>query len=128
MNELQQKLIQKALQELKTAEHVLRIDNFNAAASRTYYALFYAVQALLIENNLMANSHGGIISLFANHYIKTGIFPKDMGKTLSKIFEKRQISDYDFEFMMTREEAELMLVEGEKFADKIIAYMNGKAV
>jgi len=36
-------LIKKSLKELQTAELLIQNDLFNAAVSRTYYAMFYAV-------------------------------------------------------------------------------------
>ncbi|OQA79337.1 MAG: hypothetical protein BWY32_01669 [bacterium ADurb.Bin243] len=45
MNELDS-LIRKSLKELENAELLIQHDSFNAAVSRTYYAMFYAVQDL----------------------------------------------------------------------------------
>ena len=60
-----------------------------------YYACFYAVSALLIKHNFNAVTHSGVRHLFGQHFIVTGKIPFELGKHYTKLFEKRQKSDYD---------------------------------
>ena len=66
-----------------------------AAANRMYYACYYMVSALLLKNGLSSHTHGGTISLFGLHFIKTGVVPSELGKFYSELFELRQTGDYD---------------------------------
>lgn len=58
--------------------------------NRLYYSMFYAVLALLQEKQLGTSKHIGAISMFDKEFIKTGIFDKEMSKTLHRAFELRQ--------------------------------------
>lgn len=50
--------------------------------NRLYYAMFYAVLALLQEKEMGTSKHSGAIALFDREYVKTGLFPKEMSKAL----------------------------------------------
>jgi uncharacterized protein (UPF0332 family) len=62
--------------------------------NRLYYAMFYAVLALLQEKELGTSKHSGAIALFDREYVKTGLFSKEMSKALHRAFELRQKGDY----------------------------------
>ena len=49
---------------------------WETAANRLYYALFHAISALLISDDLRVKSHRGVMALFGEHYVRTGIFSK----------------------------------------------------
>jgi uncharacterized protein (UPF0332 family) len=116
-------LIERAKKYLNSAEILLENEDFESAVSRTYYAMFYSVQALLLTKNMSFSSHKGVISAFGEHFIKTGIFSKDMGRELNKAFEKRQISDYEYTFVILKEEAEELFKSGVNFVAKIAQYL-----
>jgi len=46
-----------------------------------------------------------VISLFGEHFIKTGIFDRDLGKALSDAYDKRLIGYYGIGFILTEGEA-----------------------
>ncbi len=78
--------------------------------------MFFSVEALLLTKNLSVSTHK---ASFGEHFIKTGIFPKDMGKDLSTAMEKRQLGDYESIAVITTNEAEIVLTKGESFCAKI---------
>lgn len=51
--------------------------------------------ALLVKNNIAAQTHGGARQMFGLHFVKTGLISKDLGKFYTDIFDKRQTGDYD---------------------------------
>jgi len=75
-------LIERAKRYLKSAEILLEEGDYESSVSRTYYAMFYSAQAMLLTKNLSFSSHKGVISAFGEYFVKTGIFPKEMGKEL----------------------------------------------
>ncbi len=85
--------------------------------------MFYSAQAMLLTKNLSFSSHKGAISAFGEHFVKTGIFPREMARELNRAFEKRQISDYEYTFVISKEEAEEMLAKGKQFVEKIVQYL-----
>lgn len=78
------------------AAKVLAENGFwNSAVNRLYYAVFYAVNALLVQNDIHASSHSGTRSQFSVHFIKTGKLDKKFGKLLTELYDWRQKGDYE---------------------------------
>ena len=119
-------LIKRAMRYLRSAEMLLRDKDCESSVSRTYYAMFYAAQAALLTKNLSFSSHKGVISAFGEHFIKTSVFPKEMGRELNRAFEKRQIGDYEYTFVISEMEAEQMLQSGKEFVKTIADWLNKK--
>jgi len=117
-------LVKRAKRYIRSAELLLNDKDYESSVSRTYYAMFYAAQAVLLTKKLTFSSHKGVISAFGKHFIKTGIFPKEMGRELNRAFEKRQIGDYCYTFVVSDEEAVQMLRYGKEFVDKITSWLN----
>jgi len=116
-------LIERASRYLKSAEILLKEGDYESSVSRTYYAMFYSVQALLLTKNLSFSSHKGVVSAFGRHFIKTAIFPKEMGRELNRAFEKRQIGDFEYTFVIAEDEAEEILRSGKKFVEVITRHL-----
>jgi uncharacterized protein (UPF0332 family) len=78
------------------AAKVLADNGFwNSSVNRLYYALFYAVNALLVLNEIPTKSHSATKSQFSMHFIKTGRLDKRYGRLLSQLFDWRQKGDYE---------------------------------
>ena len=116
-------LIKRAMRYLKSAEILLKEGDYESSVSRTYYAMFYSAQAMLLTQNLSFSSHKGVISAFGKYFVKTGIFPREMGRALNMAFEKRQIGDYEYKFVISKEEAKKILGDGNDFVEKIVQYL-----
>lgn len=57
--------------------------------------MFYAVNALLVMNNIQTKSHSATKSQFSLYFVKTGKFDKKYGKLFSELFDWRQKGDYE---------------------------------
>ncbi|MFP3870553.1 MAG: HEPN domain-containing protein [Syntrophobacteria bacterium] len=62
--------------------------------NRAYYAMFYAVLALLVHEPYSSSRHSGVLSYFNRRFIKEGILDKELGRALNRAFELRQRGDY----------------------------------
>jgi len=49
--------------------------------NRIYYSMFYSVQALLVLDEKAFSKHGQVKGYFNKEYIKSGIFPKEFGRS-----------------------------------------------
>jgi len=116
-------LIERARKYLRSAEILLDAEDYESSVSRTYYAMFYSAQAMLLTKNLSFSSHKGVISAFGEHFVNPGVFPREMGRELHRTFEKRQLGDYEYTFVITRGEAEQILANGKHFVEKIAQYL-----
>jgi len=116
-------LIKRARRYLQSAEILLKEGDFESCVSRAYYAMFYSAEALLLTKGLSFSSHRGVISAFGKHFVRTGIFSKDMSKEFHRAFEKRQLGDYEYTFVISKSEAKEMLEQGKEFVEKIVQYL-----
>jgi uncharacterized protein (UPF0332 family) len=117
-------LIQRAKKYIKSAEILLKEEDFDSSVSRSYYSMFYATEAVLLTKKLDFSSHKSVISLFGRYFVKTGIFKPEMGKRLSKTFEKRLVGDYSFAPQVNKEEAKEVLSWAKKFVMDIEKYLS----
>jgi uncharacterized protein (UPF0332 family) len=84
----------RAYETLQDARVLADKQRWNACVNRLYYACFYAVSALLAQDDLSSSRHTGVRSLFNRQYVKTGKVPKQMARVYNDLFERRQESDY----------------------------------
>jgi uncharacterized protein (UPF0332 family) len=82
MNESSEALIQYRLEQadesLESAQVLLESKKLRPSVSRSYYAMFYAVLALLVKEGLRISKHTGAISIFNREFVKKGIFDKQL--------------------------------------------------
>jgi uncharacterized protein (UPF0332 family) len=73
-------LIDKANRAAASARLLLDAGDVDGACNRAYYAMFDAARAALIQSGApvvpeVAKTHGGLISAFSLHLVKTGRVP-----------------------------------------------------
>lgn len=101
-----QNLLEKSINYLKASKLLIDQNFQDSAISRIYYAMFYSVQAVLLEQGVIANTHKGTITKFHELFIKSKIFDKEIALILSEGFDKRGVADDDVAFYISREDAE----------------------
>ncbi len=121
-----QSYLKRSARYIKSAKLLLRDGDYSSSISRSYYAMFYLAEALLLIHDLSYSSHKGVISAFGKHFVKTGIFEKEFSKTLAQSFEKRQLAEYETGVEISQEEAEEILIKAEKFLKKARKYLEKK--
>lgn len=86
--------LERAEESLQAADVLVKSHLLIPAMNRVYYAMFYAVHALLAYDEVSFSKHGQVKGYFNREYIKTGIFPVTFGKRYNTVFEYRQKFDY----------------------------------
>ena len=104
---------------LEQAEKIAELGYWDMVANRLYYAVFHAVTALLIKNGHKVGTHKGVVLLFGQHYIKTGIFSINEGRLYSQLQTMREKADYVCTFQTSQEEIVPMLEPARKMIEKI---------
>lgn len=94
-----------------------------SVVNRTYYAMFYAVLALLVKEPFQSSKHSGVIGYFNRHFIKERKFPSEMGKYLNLAFEARQEGDYKEFSELSKENVEELLKHAGIFIEEIRKYL-----
>jgi uncharacterized protein (UPF0332 family) len=93
--------------------------------NRLYYAMFYAVLALLQAKEMGTSKHSGAIALFDREFVKTGAFPKEMSKALHWAFELRQKGDYMEETEVTADDVTEIRPVAEQFVESAERFLLG---
>jgi len=91
------KLMEMAEKSCLAANDLLKMGYLNDAASRAYYSMFYAAQALLLVSDApvkptIGKTHSGLINAFSEHIVNKGIVSKNMGKLLSIAHKSRLLT------------------------------------
>ena len=76
------KLRIESAQNTYEAAKVLAQNGFwNSAVNRLYYSVFYAVNALLVRNEVYVQTHSGMRNQFSKLFVKTGKLDKNMANS-----------------------------------------------
>ncbi len=121
-------LIQYRLKEaddsIREAEVLLKEGmSTRAVMNRLYYAMFYAVLALLQEKQVGTSKHAGAISIFDKEFIKSGVFDKELSLVLHRAFELRQKGDYMEQADVVKEDIDEIFPKAIDFVNKIKEYL-----
>lgn len=116
-------LMEKASTSVSSAKLLLGDGFFDYTVSRSYYAMFYAAEAILLTKELKFSSHRSVISLFGEHFVKTGTFQPIFGKRLSEAFKNRLVGDYSYTSKIDEETAKDTLDWAEEFVEEIDNYL-----
>ncbi|MGA2938195.1 MAG: HEPN domain-containing protein [Syntrophobacteraceae bacterium] len=111
MTEAVRELLDKSLQSIRAAELLLKEGYFSFAASRAYYSMFYAVEALLLSRELSFSRHSGVITAFGKEFVKTGAFDSRFHRYLINAFELRNAGDYGAVQAVSEENARQVIEE-----------------
>ncbi len=116
-------LLTKAKESLKAAEMLSDGGFYDFSASRSYYAMFYATEAILLSKNLSFSKHSAVIAAFGKEFIKTKIFPHKMRDSLVSAFELRQMGDYGSPGSVSKEKAQMLIEQAKEFIDFVKEYL-----
>jgi len=122
--ELTRYRVQQAEESLDEARFLLAGGkSARSVINRAYYAMFYAVLALLVYEEFSSSKHTGVLSYFNRRFIKAGIFDKSLGLWLSKAFELRQRVDYREQVEPAPEQAAQVLEQAGQFVRAVTAHL-----
>ena len=107
--------LQTARSDLKSAKILLAAEEYKGANNRAYYAIFHAINAVHAVGGKAYKRHKDAIANFNKEYVKTEIFPREIGRKISEAVEIRHASDYDDFYIASREEAERQITVADEF-------------
>ncbi len=115
MKETARKFLDKSEQSIAAAKHLLQDGYTEFAASRAYYAMFYAAEGILSEQGRRFRKHAGVHAAFGEHFAKTGLMDPKLHRWLLDAFDKRVKGDYGVDEVLVRGDAELLIGQAEEF-------------
>jgi uncharacterized protein (UPF0332 family) len=115
--------MEQAHETLREAEILLNESALRGTINRAYYAMFYALLALLATKRLGTSKHSGALSLFDREFVKTGVFPRELSRSLRLAFDRRQTHDYGEMTRINRQIAEEVVMDAKTFVAAIEAHL-----
>ena len=85
---------QKAQEALASARSELAAGRFDFAVNRAYYAAFYAASAAVLGRGKRVVKHQGLSACIHRDLVRSGELSAEWGKTFDRLFESRQMADY----------------------------------
>jgi len=111
--------LEKSKETLQDAKVLFEKASLASTVNRIYYAMFYAVNGLLLSKNLSSSKHSGVRSLFNKEFVNRGLVDRKLGKFYSKMFEERQEGDYKDFIKFDKDIVKSWLEDAEDFIKKI---------
>lgn len=111
----QEQLLKKAYDSLHAARVLDREEMYDFSASRSYYAMFYATQALLLAKGLSFSKHSAVIAAFGREFAKQAIVPVEFHRYLIEAQEDRNVGDYGIGPGISPDEAKEQIMRAEEF-------------
>jgi len=87
--------LNRAKETLIEVQVIVESGYYTTAVNRLYYACYYAVLALLIKNNINAQTHSGARQMLGLHFVSNNKLSKDHARFYAQIFNDRISGDYD---------------------------------
>lgn len=119
MTEEVKKLIEKAEHALEVAEKLMEDAYPSDAASKIYYSMYYAAQALLKSEGIDVIKHSAVESALGYYFAKAGKIEPKYHRMLIDARKIREIADYDIQEEIIEPTASLKIEEGKSFLSAI---------
>ena len=101
---------------ISTTEGALfSIEDYKRANNRAYYSIFHAINAVHAVSGKAYKRHKDAVANFNKDYVKTSVFPREMGRKIGQAEEIRHASDYDDFYIASKEESERQISVADEF-------------
>ena len=112
------KLIARGKENLQEMNKLLEYNLYFGTVNRGYYAIFHAISALILfEHEKEFSSHKAVISFFGKYYAKEGKVPQKYHRIFINAFNIRQMSDYDYDALVSEEQAKEIAGNAKEIVD-----------
>ena len=118
--------LERAREELDTAELLFDNERLKAANNRAYYSIYYSLTAVLCLEPIAFKKHKDMIGYFNKNYVHTDRFPREIGRNISKAAKIRHASDYDEFYIASKEEAERQIQTAKELVDLVDKFISEK--
>jgi len=119
-------LLTKANQSIKAAENLLDDGFVDFSVGRSYFAMFYALEALLLTQELSFSKHSAVISAFGKEFVKTGKFDSKFHADILEAFDLRNAGDYGAPHAILKEKAEELIKKAKALLRAVRIYLLNK--
>lgn len=124
MTEDQAALLEQAHQSIAAAGVLLDAGYAGFAASRAYYAMFYAARALREGEGLSFSKHSAVIAAFGQHFARTGRLPAEHHRHFIQAELVRREGDYGVTSTVTPDQVKETLARADRFVALAEQYLS----
>ncbi|MCR4720484.1 MAG: HEPN domain-containing protein [Lachnospiraceae bacterium] len=124
LRDLSQYRLERAKEDLKTAEENLACGSLRASVNRSYYAIFHALRAITALDQFDSGKHSGIIAFFNHNYVKSGLFGKEISKIIDSSYRLREKADYDDFYIVSKDDASKQIEKATIVIEQVEQYLN----
>ncbi len=114
--------IETAKSDVRSANILLKEEEYRGANNRAYYAIYHAISAVHALDGKSYKRHKDTLANFNRDYVKTEIFPKTFGRRIAQAEEIRHASDYDDFYIATKEKAVEQIMTAQELIQLIESY------
>ncbi len=110
------------------SEAVLLNENgkYPAAVNRAYYAMYYALSALAVQEGFQTGKHAQLIGWFNKNWIRTKKIDQRFSKIIFQAFDKRMLGDYSDMPVFSEEEVGKLISDAIEFTKMIRILLSEK--
>ena len=113
----------RAEQAFQAARTLVDVGLHADSISRSYYAAFPCLRALLLSRGLEAKTHAGALHVFNVEFIRSGLFASSHNRLLAGSERSRELADYDAAITFSRKDADAALRDAEAFRADVVAHL-----
>lgn len=115
--------LERAEEDLLTAESNHESGFYKAAINRSYYVIFHSIRAVNILDGFDASKHSSVIAHFNQFFVHTGEFEKTTYKLIDSAYRIREKCDYSDFFIASKEDSSKQLKNAKTFLEMVKAYL-----
>ena len=116
--------LERAKEEYETAQLLYKENKLLAANNRAYYSIFYSIRAVLAMEKIDFKKHKDVLAYFNKNYVKTEIFPRQIGRRIVLAQKVREDSDYDDDYEPSLEKTEQQINTAGELVDLVEKYID----
>lgn len=118
--------IEVAKSDTKSARILMEAGEYRGANNRAYYGIYHGISAIHALDGNAYRRHKDALANFNKNYVKTEIFPRELGRRIAEAEEIRHASDYDDFYIATKEEAMEQIATAEEVIFKVETFVKNR--
>lgn len=119
-------LLEKSDKNMEQARRTADLGYWDLVANRLYYAVFHAVNAMLLIDGIQTGTHKGTSIQFGKSYVLTGVFTRKDGILYGQLQTMREKADYQNVFTLEEEDGRNLIEAADELRKRIRDYVTNK--
>jgi len=101
---------------------------FSHSIACSYYAVFHAIEAVLLADEISVSSHRQSLGMFNKNYVHLGTISSFVSQVAYELFEKRNTLEYDPRELMGEEGSQVGIDKATQAVNEIVDYFKSHGI